>query len=174
MKGGLRAALFLSGRAYAPMDIAQVSGGRMAMPASRAPCELEHRAVAAEQAGAAELQREVDELLVVRVGAAQARLQRPEARNDRVRPAIAGRDDRRHVGSPRLQRTAREHMPEFLVHRSGRDPQHAAGAQRIGERAAARVAKQQPVENDVGVEHQPGDATGQRGGVVDGNHSRRM
>ena len=74
-------------------------------------------------------------------------------RLDRDRPALPAFADPVRVAGARRGDAARQDMLELGAHRCARDPAHRACRDRVGEPAVAGVGEQQPVEHDVGVEH---------------------
>jgi len=71
-----------------------------------------------------------------------------------VAQAAVGYCDRVKIGLPGGERTARQHVHQFVPHRDRGQPVSATRLERVDEWSAAWVAKYEPVEYDVGIEHQ--------------------
>ena len=116
------------------------------------PPQLQHGAVAADQPAGAAGQREVDELLVVGIGAAQVR---GGLRCRRVFGAVMvpGCDKACWVRSMRCSQTPAQHMRHLVAHGSCGQPADTPAHHRSRELGHRRLAEQQPVQYHVRVQH---------------------
>ena len=99
--------------------------------------------------------REVDEHLVVRVGTAQ--MLRGAERRGRARlhrERIEDRQDGMRIDRPAPERFPPDDASELVAHRAGAEPSASPRPQRLLERRSDRMTKREPVEDDVGVDHQ--------------------
>ncbi len=126
---------------------------------SRLARQFQHGAVTAEQPCRSGLKRKVDEFLVVRIAAAAAlRTGGNGGRGGRRdhRMAIPDPIDRREVGRPIRADTAAKHGVPFVAQIAGGQPPYGAVLDRFAQELARRIAKDQPVEHDIGIEDQAG------------------
>lgn len=118
------------------------------------PGQFQHRPVPAEECGGAHLKRKIDELLIIGVAAAKRLRPRWRLRDRGFNPTRPARQNARRGSLPGLDSTASEHMLQFLPHGICRDPTSLPRCDHARQRRDRCVREQQPVEHDVGIEHE--------------------
>ena len=108
--------------------------------------------------------RKVDEVLIVWIGTSQAFCGTKQRRRVHIHPErIKGGQDGVCIDCPASKRFARDHVSEFIAHRAGAEPSALPRRQCFFERRSDWMTKCEPVEDDVGVNHQI-QRRSQRGG----------
>ena len=134
----------------------------------------QHRPIAADELGRrAEVQGQVDELLVVGVGATAGRASSRRRSVEQGHHAAHRGEHRLDGYRPARKRFASEHMLQLFPHGRGADPTHRAGADGGVQLLAAGVAEEQPIEHDVGIENHAGHAATSAGCRAIGRHRAR-
>ena len=117
--------------------------------------KFQQRSVPRDQPPCCVVERQIDEFLIVGVGALRSALRRRLRRLfDRRAMAFPGEPQPRQIGLPALEGAAGQHIGQFIPHRRVDDPSHVAQDDGLGDGLARWVVEDQPVEHRVGVEHQ--------------------